>query len=222
MGALTVQNIADRARRQFGDAAGVLITDQAIFDWINDAMRECVLDNNLLQVKATALTVAGQANYGFPTDLLRLNHIAYDGEALDSTSVQEASKTIDSMDDTTNFARGTPQTYWVYGNEFFLYPAPNTAGKTLTSYYNRYPVVVTALANTPELPARYDNRLIEYCLAQAAELDDDPNKQQLKMQQFQAGLDKAKDEEEGATDVYQNMGVPLADSYGYSYREDYY
>jgi len=221
MGALTVQKITDRVRRQFGDIGGALITDQAMYDWINDAMREIILENNLLKVRANSITVANQSNYGLPSDLLRFDHISYEGEALPSISVQEASNTVENMDDATNFPRGIPQTYWVYGNELFLYPAPTAAGVTITIYYNRNPVEITTMAGIPELPARYDNRLIEYCLAQAAEIDDDTLKNQSKLQQFRDGLEKARDEEEGPTDLYQHMGVSMADSAGYSVQGDY-
>jgi hypothetical protein len=212
--------MADRVRRQFGDTAGVVITDQAMYDWINDAMREIVLDQKLLRLKATSSTLIGQSNYGFPTDLLRLDHVSVDGEALEQTTTQQISRTVENMDDSVNFPRGTPEYYWVYGREIYLYPAP-AAVKTITMYYYRNPTEVTALANTPELPAEYDNRIIEYCLAQAAELDDDDNRAQLKRQQFEIGLDKTKDEQEGGQDMYAHMGVSLADSYGYSYRDEW-
>lgn len=219
MGVLTVQKISDRVRRQFGDTGSVVITDQAMYDWINDAMREIVLDQKLLRVKSTSQTVIGQQNYGFPSDLLRLDHLSVNGEALDQTSTQEIGRTIENMDDSINYPRGVPSQYWVYGRELFLYPAPSSS-TSMTIYYYRNPVEVTAMVNTPELPAEYDNRIIEYCLSQAAELDDDDTRAQLKRQQFDVGLDRTKDEQEGGQDFYPNMGVPLADAYGYSYIDE--
>jgi hypothetical protein len=219
MGVLTVQNIADRTRRQFGDTGSVLITDQAIFDWINDAMQAIVLDQKLLRLRATANTVVNQQNYAFPVDTLKVDHISFDGTPLNQTTTQEVSRVLSNMDDATNITKGIPSQYWLYGREIFLYPVPNVV-KVLTIYYYRNPVLVTAVGNTPELPAEYDNRLVEYCLAQAAELDDDLNKQQLKLEQFTQGLNKTKDEQHGAQDFYPSMGVPLPDSYGYDYMDD--
>jgi len=215
MGELTVTDIARRVRRQMGDEAGVVLTDQTVYDWINDGMREIVLENDLLRWRATTNSVAGQANYAIPTDLLRFHSITYGGEALTEISLQDAQKIIPNIDDTTTYAKGTPQQFWQYGNEFFLYPAPASI-KTIVIYYNRRPTPVTDLGNTPELSARYDNRLVEYCLAQAAEMDDNDTMAVRKRSEFQEGLSRSKDEE-SESGLYPHMGVSIADSYGYSY-----
>lgn len=218
MGLLTVANIASRVRRQFGDSAGILLTDAAFIDWINDAMREIVLDNDLLKIRSTSTTLANQSNYGLPADILRFLSVSFDGQAIEEISLQEARRQVPNLDNAATFAVGTPQSYWQYGNEMFLYPAPSSA-KTLTLYYNRNPTLVTVVGDTPELPARYDNRLVEYCLAQAAEMDDDDAKAQYKMEQFNAGLERSRDEDK-SSEVYPYMGVPGPDSYGYALYED--
>jgi hypothetical protein len=218
MGALTVQKIADRVRRQFGDANASIITDQAMFDWINDAMREIVLANNLLAIKATSATVAGTSSYNIPADLLSLHHVSYKGEPLEETSVQAAQDTIESMDDAAKYPTGIPSMYWMYGTQIFLYPSPNTSGAAdLTIYYNRNPVEVAAVGATPELPARYDNRIIEYCLAMAAEIDEDDSKYQLKKAEFKQGVSETSDEEEGPNNLYPFVGVSSADGGGSFY-----
>lgn len=215
MGDLTVANIASRVRRQQGDEAGLLLTDQAFIDWVNDAMKEIVIQNDLLKWRSTALSVVGQANYAVPSDLLRFHSLTYDGEALREVSLQEAQKTVPNIDDTANYTRGVPQSFWQYGNEFFIWPAPASA-KSLVIYYNRKPTLVTTTANTPELNARYDNRIIDYCMAQAAEMDNDDQRADRKMGQFQGGLDRTQDEESDSG-TFPHMGVPLVDSAGYYY-----
>jgi hypothetical protein len=215
MGDLSVSNIAARVRRQFGDEAGILLTEGAFVDWVNDAMKEIVLQNDLLRWRSTATSTIGQANYAVPDDLLRFHSLTHDGEALREISLQEAQRTVPNIDDTANYTRGVPQSFWQYGDEFFIWPAPALA-KSLVIYYNRKPTPVVNLASTPELNARYDNRLVEYCLAQAAELDNDDDRAALKMNQFQGGLDRTQDEEVDSG-MYPHMNVPLVDSSGYYY-----
>ena len=215
MGDVTVANIAARVRRQQGDEAGLILTDGAFIDWVNDAMKEIVLQNDLLKWRSTALSVVGQPNYAVPSDLLRFHSLTYDGEALREISLQEAQRVVPNIDDTSNYTRGVPQSFWQFGNEFFIWPAPASA-KSLVIYYNRKPTAVTLIGNTPELNARYDNRLIEYCMAQAAELDNDDQRASNKLGQFQEGLDRAQDQEVDSG-VYPHMSVPLADSFGYYY-----
>jgi len=202
MGTLTVLQIATRVRRQFGDADGVLLTDQAFFDWINDAMREIVLENDLLKQRATSATVIGQSSYTIPLDLIRMHSLSIFGLPIRETSFPEARDTVKNLDDSSVYPRGTPEMYWVYGGNLFLYPAPDRASSTgLLMNYNRAPVAVALMTDIPELNTRYDTRLIEYCAAQAADLDQDSTRYAIKKAEFQMGISEAKDEE-GSTQEY--------------------
>jgi len=223
MGALTVQKFADRIRRQFGDTSAVLITDAAVYDWINDAMRDIVLSNDLLAIRATTATVANQISYKIPNDLLQLHHVSFGGEPLEESNMQEVVNSVTNMDDpvSAGYPTGTPQFFWFYGNQLFLYPAPATSSSSdLLVYYNRMPVEITAMVDIPELPARYDNRIMEYCLAQAAELDDDTDKYSAKKTEFKQGVADTRDLEQGTNDVYSSVTVSPADGAG-GYYYDY-
>jgi hypothetical protein len=195
-----------------------MLADQFFYDNINDAMRDIVLENDLLAIRATTTTVANQANYSVPADLLQMHHVSYQGTPLKETTVQEAQQQIENMDSTASYPSGVPSVYWMYGASLWLYPAPASPSATdLLLYYNRMPVEVTTLANTPELPARYDNRILEFLLAKAAELDDDNSKYQLKMGEFQSGVRSTKEIEEGPDQFYSFITTSPADNGGYYY-----
>ncbi|HET7713016.1 MAG TPA: DUF6682 family protein [Patescibacteria group bacterium] len=206
---MLVSDIATRVRNQFGDDAGVQIDDAKIMRWINDAMREIALNNSLLEVKATTAAVKDQSNYGLPTNMLALHTIRYDGVKLKKVSIAEAD---DLFENAGAAASGTPRYFWKEASDFILYPKPDNNTSVVTIVYTRVPVEVTAVGNTPELPVQYHNRIVEYCIAQAAELDDNPQLAQMKMQQFEGKTAATKQVEEEAADFYPSITVSTRDS----------
>lgn len=206
---MLVSEIATRVKRQFGDEAGAQIKDEDFIRWVNDAMREIAVNNDLLQVVASTPTVANQDQYDLPTNILTLRSVRYSGSKLKFLSPEESADLIGS-DSTT---QGTPTHYSIFARKIDLYPAPDKSGTSdLQLYYTRQPNPVTAVADEPELPLQYHNRIAEYCLAQAYELDDNQESYKVKMQQFQDGMDKLKGSEDWQVqDVYPSISASPAD-----------
>lgn len=187
---MLVSEIAVRVKRQFGDEAGAQISDADIIRWINDAQVDIAINNNLLQVTATTANTVGQQKFTLPTDLLTLRSVRYKNKKLIGYSMEEAESLI-SADSTE---RGVPIMYWMYANQLYLWPTPEVEGTDdLSLYYTRQPITIAVASETPELPTQYHPRLVEYCIAQAAELDDNLQHFQLKMSQFSQGVDKLKE-----------------------------
>lgn len=190
---MNVQDILTRVQRNFGDTANVQIDQTDILRWINDAQREIVLANQLLQSVATSTTVAGTNTYTIPADLLTLRSIKHGGIKLRALSLTEAEQYIPNFDDTSNYPSDVPTHFWIWANQLTLYPNPSTANKELKIYYTRQPVAVVLLADIPELPVQYHNRLVEYCLQQAYELDENWAAADAKKTQFTTGVNNTKD-----------------------------
>jgi hypothetical protein len=218
---MLASDIATRVRRTFGDDAGILITDADILRWINDAQREIAVKANLLQVRATTAVAPGVNEVAVPANILRLHSVKFQNVKLIALSQNEADQFDLGAVPTTS--RATPTHYWLFANTLTLYPAPNTTDPDdLKMYYTRTPVEVTALGDTPELPVEYHNRIVEYCAAQAAEMDNDNGRYQLKMGQFEAGVSELKGlGEQDQNDVYPTITVSSADS-GSDYRDMIY
>lgn len=192
---MKVSEIATRVKRQFGDEAGAQITDDDIIRWVNDAQREIAINNQLLQVRATADIVANKRDYNIPQDILRMHSVKYNGRTLSGLTIQEADELVSTHDDSTVMPSGEPTNFWVWANVITLYPTPSgneSAGLML--YYTRTPQEVVATTDTPELPVQYHNKIVDYCIAQAYELDDNMDSYALKMKQFQTGVDSLRDD----------------------------
>lgn len=215
---MLVSDIITRVRRSFGDNNSVEVTDSDIIRWINDGMREITYQLELLQVKATAATVAGTSNYDLPGDLLKLHSIKWQGSQLQFVSLEQAEQLIPYKDNTAQFPTGTPTHYWVWGQQLYLYPAPSSAGSAdLEAYYNRYPVEIASPTDTPELPTIYHNRIVEYCMAQAYELDENVFVAELKRNELSNNIQQMKSLNEWEDQDAYPFITSSAEDAGYSY-----
>lgn len=214
---MNLAEIARRVRNQFGDSAGIIVTDQALYDWVNDACRDIAMANGLLQIRGTLTTSVGVGDYAVPSNLLTLISAYFNGEKLKGMSQQQA----DEYGQTNpNNASGVPQMFSQYGDNITLYPAPSSADD-LVLFYTRIPAEVDSMDDVPEIALQYHNRIVEYCLAKAAELDNDSSAGN-RMAQFKQNVDDMRDNVEWLErDYYPHMGVALPDASGYSYSDDF-
>jgi hypothetical protein len=116
-----------RVKRQFGDEYNIIINDQDIFDWANEAQMQIVRDTT-----SNDVTVSRAANT-FPvgiSDRVKIKRVAINNKALSYTTLSELDLTdIDST------SAGNPL-YWYYtGGNLHLWPTPNPS--------DTYNVVVT-------------------------------------------------------------------------------
>lgn len=208
---MLVSEIATRVKDQFGDDGGAVITDARVIRWVNDAMRDIALNNNLFLIRATAAVVPGQAEYQVPANILTVHSVKFQGRKLIELSQAEADG---FQADSSVVPSGVPTHYWLFGTILTLYPAPNlTDPNDLLMQYTRTPTEVTLVTNTPEVPVQYHNRIVEYCIAQAAELDDDEDRYERKMNRFASGVQQLKDNAEwGAHDFYPSITAGPADT----------
>lgn len=196
---MNVGEIATRVKRQFGDESNVQVTDADITRWVNDSLREIAANNDLLQTIATTALTVGQRDYTLPPDILTLRSVHFKGRKLKGLNAREAEEYIT----TQNTSTGDPQLFWIWANKINLHPAPNTADPDdLQIFYTRRPLAVDDNLDVPELPLEYHNRIVEYCLAQAYELDENWSAAQLKGQQFTEGVKALKHQEDWENQDY--------------------
>lgn len=186
---MLVSEIATRVRRQMGDDTSQIIQDADIIRWVNDAQLEICSSVDVLAQTSTAATIANNPDYTMPIDTNRVYSVKWQGQRLRQVSLQQAEEMYPSKDDSVNYPKGSPSVFWTWGNVISLYPAPSTTGASdLRIFYYRNPVVITATTQTPELPLDFHPRIVEYCIAQAADIDDDNTKYSVKINEFKGGI----------------------------------
>jgi len=184
--------IKNRVLRQFGDQFQGRIIDADIVEWINTGMREVAQKNELLQVTATIALVSGQFEYSFPANIMNLVSIAHRGDLMRGLGFTEF---MQVTRDSTGVTTGVPTSFTTWADKIRVFPTPDSSvsGETIQVFYLRLPNEITLLTETPELPTTYHQRLVEYCLAQAAEMDENPQQYNNKLKEFQGNLDELKD-----------------------------
>lgn len=195
-GTLSVRDILDRVKRTFGDEAAVQITEADILRWINDAQREAVMQNEgLLQTVGYISSVAGQQEYDLPTDLYTLSHLYYRDTpvtayySLKWYPLREFTEYADGWDGSTvqsiPLVYGTQQT-----NKVILFPTPQASvANGIKLIYSKYAETIDGVSSPIELPPYLHSFIVNFCLMQAYEMDEDWESAQQKATQIQGDLD---------------------------------
>lgn len=216
---MIVSDIMTRVRRKFGDESAVQVTDADLIRWINDGQRRIVLKNDILLEKtATANSIAGQQEYDPPVDMLILKFIQYKENSsapyykLRGMTPVDFNEYIDGWSD-AGTAKGVPQVYTIFAGKIIAFPTPAvsvTAGFKI--YYNRTPVDVVLNSDTPDLPLLYHDTLVNYCMQQAYELDEDPDSANGEISKVAEDIDLLRGREDWKTqETYPIISVCVED-----------
>ena len=186
----TAGDVMTYVKRQFGDESGVQITDTDIIRWINQGQNEIVNKNPMIQATATQTSVVAQQTYSINTlapDILQLEAVIFDGWPLEPTNLERIKADLGSSYATTP---GTPQYFYVWDNTIYLWPVPDTE-KSIQINYSRHPMSVASAGDLLGVPDRYYDRVCEYVMSKAYELDEDWQGHQTNKQAFEDKLMEA-------------------------------
>lgn len=196
----TVQDVGNAVKRQFGDESGVQISDSDIIRWVNEGQQEISFKNKILKGKADVSSVAGQADYTMPSvNIAAVESLHYNGYPIPGVPYPEVENYIKNLPDSST-GSGDPQFWYEWAGTLTLFPAPSSVG-TITLLYTSMPTEVTSTTDSLVLPDKYFKRLVEFCLVQAHEMDEDFDAATYKSEQFTNGLDTMADEERSTSQL---------------------
>lgn len=196
---MIVTDVVTRVLRQFGDEASVQIEEADIIRYINDGIREIVTQNDIGQTTGTLNSVIGSSSYNAPLDLMAMRTLYYDNLRLELFNKNEFDEYINANDPNQQ-GRGTP-TYWTkWAGQFILYPTPDSV-KVIKLEYLRKPTDVTTGTDVLPISTEYFNTLVNYCLQQAYQTDEDWEAAGQMSGQFSDGLTRLKQQETFADSV---------------------
>lgn len=209
----TVNDVLNYVKRQFGDEAAIQISDADIIRWVNAGQDEIFRLNEPVKSSVTANLVAGQGTYTFPDGILRVQSIYVNGLPVEYKSTQEAEEYILQYDQ-SGVQTDIPQVWYEWGGSFTLYPTPNAnLTNGIKFNYIKAPTPVTSGANSLSIPDVYYNRLIEYVLQQAYELDENFNAADMKAAQFSQNMQGYGNKDEIKFNTYPTITVLEEDQY---------
>lgn len=222
---MLVSDIVRRVRDSAGDTNVLQFTQTTLTDWVNDAVRECVIEQSLLQAKASVPTVVGQSDYTLPTDIFKLHSVIYGGRKLEVLTLEQWQER-NASDYTDPVGNSNPFLCYIYAGVLTLWPQPD-AVKTLTINYTKLPATITYTAgpdtwnpSTPPINEAFHSRIVDYCLAQVALQDEDNFKYNMLMQAFKTGV-RELDQNKNEDDLYPFISVSSRDM-GETWPGEYY
>ena len=188
----TALDVIQRVKTQFGDNSGAQLTDEVIYRWINDGQQEIVNSNPILKAVKLTDVVAGQAEYSFPTDKVQYIEAIYvDSRPIKNLSPQGFRDFILADDPTREAKSKYPDVWYERAGLITFYPTPDTNFTNgLKLEYVKQPTAIVDSSSMLSIPDRYLNNLVNYCLTQALEYDENYAAAQMKMSQFRDGLDR--------------------------------
>lgn len=213
---MKVEDVIRRVRNSAGDLTALQFTDDTLTDWINDGVRECVIENSLLQATARSKTAVGRSNYNLPDNIFKLHSVQVDGMKLQVLSLQEWE---DRNAGETGLKAGNsePHQCYIFAGVLNLWPAPDRE-KQLVIHYTKMPTKIERRTDPDgfvpcdlPIPEAFHNRIVTYCMAQVALQDDDFTRYQMLMDEFHTGVRDLKTIKDEQDDLYPFISVSERD-----------
>lgn len=203
----TVDDVLKYVKRQFGDEAAIQISDEDIIRWINSGQGEIFRRTEPIKSSMQADLVAAQGVYTFPVDVMRVQSLLVNSIPVEQLSSQEAEEYI-LRADPTRTVTGQPTIWYEWGGTFTFYPTPDyTVASGITIQYIKRPAIVNEANDSLSIPDAYFNRLIEYVMQQAYELDENFTASEMKGAQFSQNLDAYGNRENVTDNTYPTITV---------------
>lgn len=203
-----VSDVAAYVKRQFGDESGVQISDDDIVRWVNAGQAEISNANNVLQASADKVMTVGETMYALGTDMPieSIRSVHFKGIKGTYFNFNDFEKyVLDEDPDGTK--TGRPEYWTEWAGRIMVYPSPDDT-YTMTVFYRATPTLTTSGTDLLSLPDKYFQRVVDYVMAQAFELDENFNAHEAKMDRLDSKLvSMAGDEDKGSTDTYPRITV---------------
>lgn len=180
---MNTAGVLRRIKNLFGDDNNIVLHDDDMLDWINEAQLEIARETACRNASTTtaASNFIGGHNVA---DLLTVRGIKYGSTHLQPISFQELIRQSSLLTPT-----GTPDYFYMDGGDIFLYPEPSSGDSTtVTIRYVDYPTDLTTTGSSLDISAKYHNELVLYCLAKAHERNRDEGMANYYLEQFYSYL----------------------------------
>lgn len=190
---MNLGKIITRVQREHGDESEAEISRSDIIDWANEGQIEIVKKTKCLGDHKETAVNSGQAAYLLPPETIFLDRVTYRGVPLTPVT-QEFVDTFIKEKDRDN-PTGTPDSYYVYGRELILHPAPNESGGGLLDiWYTRVPTTLVGDSDIPEIPEYLHRNIIEYAKAKAKAMDEETDVSERIMGNLDLNLSQDRDD----------------------------
>lgn len=159
---MTPAQALTRTRLNLNETTAAFWTDAEIYSYMWEA--ECILAGKLGLFEATTAhtTVTGTSVYTFPSSMLRIARLTYDGKKLKKADFTDRDY-LDGTDYGSTVQSGKPEIYIEWGQEVTLFPVPDAAA-TLRWHFLKAPSEITAAAAFSVKDESLQQMIPDYCV----------------------------------------------------------
>jgi hypothetical protein len=200
----TLGDVKTAVRRQFGDESGYQVTDEDIIRWTNQAQMEIVAKNDILKKIATQTLTAGSYILDKPNDTLKITTVKDGTSLLKSIGLDEFME-IGYRIDGSAYDRPSVAKHWTQLGDTIIIGGSSEQDVTITLVYVPEPGDVAIDSDVLALPDKYYNRVLEFVMAKAYELDEDWTAHNTQRQLFEQNLTTQSNEENDTSGPYPTI-----------------
>lgn len=131
---------------------------------INDAIIVLNLITGFLQYAGTVAASATNSVHSVPSGVLLATRVAYNGRALEKSSVSKISNAYPTWMNETTATTDMPVTYWfpIGITKFGIYPRPSTTGRNLSVTGVAEPTLLSTGTDTLTFPSEFGDAIERY------------------------------------------------------------
>jgi hypothetical protein len=176
-----------KVRRRLDETNVRFWKDEDLTDWINEGAREVARRAEVLQHTTSINAVANLQQYSLPNDTFRVHRVEWSRDGNASTALEY--RDFNSMDSIwwsqQRTSTGDPYWYTMWGFppqlNLIVYPTPDTdILAAFKVFYYRLPGLALTDTQVVEVPAGWDDVILDYCEFSAMRKDADPRWQEAK------------------------------------------
>lgn len=188
---MTPAQVETAARRRYNVESDTFYSQAEVFAIIQEGEEIMSKDSLVIEATDTSITtVASTRSYAFPTGVIAVKRVEYDGVKLQKISFREDDRLTLSNSGTTE--TGSPLYYSIWNDTIYLRPIPDAA-KTLTLFVNKKPDDLTTSSTELSIPGRYHHYLIDYVAMHLASKDSNFEAVSFYMNRWENNLIKAEE-----------------------------
>lgn len=165
---MTPTEIETTARQRYNAVGDDFFPQEMIMDLIYAASLQLALEAYPIEKVFSTTSVADQKEYTYPTQMVGIRRIEYDGVKIDPMDL------IDDPKTSTTEPTGKPYGYSIWADVIRLYPTPSESSKTIKIFGFNEPQRVTT-SSVLEIPTEYHLDIVEYILSAFFAKDKDRN-----------------------------------------------
>jgi hypothetical protein len=132
-------------------------SDTELFRIVEKKCNEALSFLGLVDTKTTTLSVAGQADYNYPTNMIRIRRIWYSGMGLKYITIRQ----YESRQPGGIAPSGTPREFTLYNNVITLTPVPSVSNDTITIFGESQQTSITSSSVSIDIPSVFHGAICD-------------------------------------------------------------